>query len=535
MKSKKKRDLSGMPELLLRPHTGALPDESSVQAVIFMGASALSMMVAEISNGEQRVLDVLSQPIALAQDVFSCSRVSRDTMDRAVEILRGYNDLLEEYRLAGEVQVRLLASNILLNIRNMDTLVNRIQIGCGLHLEVMDDGDMTRLLYLNVQALVKAHPEILRKRTVVLHVGPGNTRVLVLDKGRIIHYANYRMGAHRTGVTIGDPEFGAPENEDALIREHIRGIVEQIHYDSEGALEASPAALVLFGPDFRQPVTPLFEQKYVTVDGLKRLAEQIAETPPAQRVARFHEDYASLCSLLPMVNIYLSVAREFSPKTIICPVEEYANAFLRDLMPSRLDNLALEEEVIHFTSLLARRYRVDVGHSEHITRLSMALFDELQELHGLTHRDRLLLKVASILHEIGGYISPKGHHRHSQYIILNSEIFGLSRLDIEVVGLLARYHRHGAPSEKDHSYMELDLANRLRVQKLAALLRVAEAMERAHSRRITAFSIRFNNRRLELLVPDANDLTLENMALRTKGALFTDVFGYDIMLLPARG
>lgn len=220
-----------MPELLLRQHTGALPDESSVQAVIFMGASALSMMVAEISNGEQRVLDVLSQPIALAQDVFSGSVVSRDTMDRAVEILRGYNDLLEEYRLAGEVQVRLLASNILLNIRNMDTLVNRIQIGCGLHLEVMDDGDMTRLLYLNVQALVKAHPEILRKRTVVLHVGPGNTRVLVLDKGRIIHYANYRMGAHRTGVTIGDPEFGAPENEDALIREHIRGIVEQIHYD----------------------------------------------------------------------------------------------------------------------------------------------------------------------------------------------------------------------------------------------------------------------------------------------------------------
>ncbi len=166
--------------------------------------------------------------------------------------------------------------------------------------------------------------------------------------------------------------------------------------------------------------------------------------------------------------------------------------------------------------------------------LSMSLFDQLQSLHGLTRQDRLLLKVAAILHEIGGYVSPKNHHRHSQYLILNSEIFGLSRRDVEIVGLLARYHRHGPPSASDSSYAELDLNNRLRVQKLAALLRVAEAMERAHARRISSFSVRFNNRRLELLVPDVQDLTLENMGLRTKGAMFTDIFGYETVLLPCR-
>jgi exopolyphosphatase/guanosine-5'-triphosphate,3'-diphosphate pyrophosphatase len=143
--------------------------------------------------------------------------------------------------------------------------------------------------------------------------------------------------------------------------------------------------------------------------------------------------------------------------------------------------------------------------------------------------------VAAILHEVGSYINPKKHHHHSQYIILNSEIFGLSRADVEVVGLLARYHRHGAPTIAEPTYALLNQADRLRVQKLAALLRVAEAMERAHSRRIRSFTVRTNARRLEFLVPDVGDLTLENLALRTKGALFSDIFGQDIVLLPSSG
>ena len=99
--------------------------------------------------------------------------------------------------------------------------------------------------------------------------------------------------------------------------------------------------------------------------------------------------------------------------------------------------------------------------------------------------------------------------------------------------MLARYHRHGAPTNRDNSYAELDLPNRLRVQKLAALLRVADAMERAHSHRIAKFTVRYNGRRLELLVPGVHDLTIENLAMAKKADLFTAIFGYDVRLVPA--
>ena len=151
-----------------------------VKAVIFLGADAVCMMVAEQSGTETRVLDVLSQPVELAHDVFNGGCISRDTMDRCVQIAQGYNELLAEYRLAAPVEVRLLATNILLDVRNMDTLVNRLQITCGMQLEVMDDGEMTRLLYMNT----KGEPAGLTK-AFVDYIFSDTGRSIVIENGYI--------------------------------------------------------------------------------------------------------------------------------------------------------------------------------------------------------------------------------------------------------------------------------------------------------------------------------------------------------------
>lgn len=510
-------------------NTEQMQETPQVQAVIFIGASAISMMVAEASGSAVRVLDVLSQPIELGKDVFSGGLVRRETMDRCVTIIQGYNHLLKEYR--GNISVRLLASNVMMGIRYMDMIVNRLLNSCGLRMEVMDDGEMTRLLYLNMKGLMQRHPELGSKRVLVLHVGPGNTRLLLFDKGRITYYASYRMGAHRTGVAIGDASFGGKDYECTLIREHIRGVVEQLRHDAEEAVPDAPDAMVMIGPDFHRIHTPIFREDNVTLPVLTNLVHEIATLSPAQRMDRYGEDYASVGALLPTVITFLSVAQEFCPQSLLFPQEEYAGAFLKNLLPTHKDDFALEQEVIHFSLLLAHRYKVDRTHAQQVRKLAISLFDQLQSLHGLTRHDRLLLKVAAILHEVGTFINPRAHHRHGQYIILNSEIFGLSRKDVEIIGMLARYHRHGAPTVEDHSYAELDQPDRLRMQKLAAMLRVADALERAHAHRIAHFDVRFNNRRLELVVSGVHDFTIENLALRSKADLFTTIFGYDVQLV----
>jgi exopolyphosphatase/guanosine-5'-triphosphate,3'-diphosphate pyrophosphatase len=142
----------------------------------------------------------------------------------------------------------------------------------------------------------------------------------------------------------------------------------------------------------------------------------------------------------------------------------------------------------------------------------------------------MLLEVAAILHEVGTFVSPRAHHKHSEYIILNSEIFGLDRRDITMVALVSRYHRHSGPRVDHPNYRDLDTADRIRVAKLSALLRVADALERTHDQRVHEILVRRDDHRLRLVLPGVTDAAVERLAMASKGDLFEQVFGLEVVI-----
>ena len=101
--------------------------------------------------------------------------------------------------------------------------------------------------------------------------------------------------------------------------------------------------------------------------------------------------------------------------------------------------------VIHSATAIAEKYHVDLDHAANVAEVAVRLFDVLQADHGLSTRHRLLLRVAALLHEVGGFVSSRSHHKHSDYLIANSEIFGLNRDEIALVAQIARYHRRSVP------------------------------------------------------------------------------------------
>ncbi len=508
------------------------PTDLEMQAVIFLSAHSVSMIVtAKQGDGKPRLLDGLAQPIDLAREIFSLNRLSREKMDQCVRIIGEYCHLLEEYKLAGSLDIQLRASNIFYDIDNLDSVINRINIASDLRLQVMDDGEMTRLLYLQARKVLNKNKQLRQKRVLMLHVGPGNTRVMVFEDKRINFYACYRTGASRTAEDIGSGDYILSQDEPMLIRDHLRGVIEQIHYEYKRHFSEAPDVLLILTPEF-QPITGLDCKAQSCVQALfNDLIVEISSLTLNQRVLRYDMNYASVRSFLPTMVFYQLFATQIGAGEVMIYADSSSYSYLRMLLPSTKQNKALAKEVIHFSTLLASRYLINQTHAQHVAYLSGELFDQLESLHKLRSHDKLLLHVASLLHEVGISINAKQHHHHSQYIILNSEHFGLSRVDVEIVALLARFHRHGAPTTQLRLYAEMEEKNRLRVQKLAALLRVANAMERSHSSRIREFSVIMHPRLIELVIPDVHDLNLENHALRTKADLFTDIFGYDITLV----
>ena len=172
---------------------------------------------------------------------------------------------------------------------------------------------------------------------------------------------------------------------------------------------------------------------------------------------------------------------------------------------------------------LARRCQFREDHGTHVARLALSIFDQTRRLHKLAAGDGELLEYAALLHDIGFYISPHRHHRHSAYLILNHAMTGFSRAEVRIIALAARHHRKVEPKRGRGLMRLLSKGDCRRVRYLAAILRIADALDRTHARLVRAVRCSVSARTVEVRIDADGDPELEIWAARRKGDLFEEL------------
>jgi len=504
------------------------PDRpATLHTALHIGASSVSMMVAGLhDDGSFIPVDFLEQPAPLARDIFRNGKVSPSTTERIVSIIKGYQKSLAELGLDPHDVTRAVATNILSEAENHETVMNRIRIACGLKVGTIDDGEMTRLIYLKTRRRLLSLPAMQRHTTLVIHVGPGNTRALLFQDGLITRYTSYRLGTYRTREAV-DGSHAEGSALSRVIREHTSGNLAQLRFDySDVKIEG----MVIIGYEIQSVATSLTRSQACSLKTFRQFTVDAGNLSDVELVKRFQLDYQTAEALLPALEINLAIAETLKLEEIHIPTSDYEQGLLHDLLVSRELTGAFADEVLRSARILADRYQSDPGHGEHVGNLCARFFENLADLHQLTKHDALLLQVSAILHEVGTYVSARAHHKHSEYIILNSEIFGLDRLDVTIVALVSRYHRHSGPKLDHPSYAALSTDDRIRVSKLAAILRVADALERTHAQRVSQLEIRREKGKLHLRLPGLADAAVERLAMASKADLFEQVFGLPVVI-----
>ena len=273
----------------------------------------------------------------------------------------------------------------------------------------------------------------------------------------------------------------------------------------------------------------LYRVKRRKFDQLVASCEQL----PAERIARRYDlSHAEAETLVPALLIYQAMARETSAKELIASHTSIRDGLLLDVARGVTghEDEEFADGVIQSARTICEKYRCDQAHAAHVTSLAIRLFDALHDEHGLGVRDRLLLRVAGMLHEAGVYVSGRAHHKHSYYLISNAEIFGLNAEEVQVVALITRYHRRGTPKATHVEYISLPRERRMVVSKLAAILRVADAMDRGHAQQVRDLHVERGSDELVIHVHGVVDLTLERRAMAKKADLFEDVYGMAVRL-----
>ena len=221
------------------------------------------------------------------------------------------------------------------------------------------------------------------------------------------------------------------------------------------------------------------------------------------------------------------------PYVLVCDTN-LRDGLLYDIAVGGSWTAEFRNQIIRSAISLGRKYDVDETHARNVAELSRRLFDQLSDEHQLDSRHEVILFAAALLHEVGMIINIRSNHKHALYLIRNSELFGLSKGELLCVGLVARYHRRAYPQPSHEGYGTLAQEERVVVAKLAAILRLAIALDDTRSGRIREIECVREGKRLIIHVPGVDDVSLEQIAMRENSGLFRDVFGLPVLLRAGR-
>jgi exopolyphosphatase/guanosine-5'-triphosphate,3'-diphosphate pyrophosphatase len=166
-------------------------------------------------------------------------------------------------------------------------------------------------------------------------------------------------------------------------------------------------------------------------------------------------------------------------------------------------------------------------HAQHVTRLARQLFDQLKGPLHLPAGDGLILEAAALLHEVGYLINYKKHHQHSYHLIMHGNLRGLTPKQRELVANVARYHRRAGPKLKHDNFARLLPAERDTVQRLSAILRLADGLDRTHMQRIREVQCQCQDGHVLLTVTADQKPEVDIWGAQQKGKLFRKVFGVE--------
>jgi len=177
----------------------------------------------------------------------------------------------------------------------------------------------------------------------------------------------------------------------------------------------------------------------------------------------------------------------------------------------------------------ARRYGVDPRHAEPVRAHAVQLFRELKALHQLPAEYESWLAAAAMLRDTGKFINHQGHHRHTQYIVSSSEIYGYTQLQRTMVSALARYLGKSRPQPGDRALRNIPAEEHKHVQRAVVLLRLAVALNQDRASDVLRVTARVYPKRVYLeLQPGRTGAELELWSLRKEAAYFREVFGREL-------
>ena len=441
-----------------------LKNGSEILAAIDVGTNAVRLELARpLPDGSLETLHQERDPVRPGEGVFATGSIPREVADRLLATLRRYAALCRR----DGARVRAVATSAIREARNGPDVVRRVRKEAGLDLEVVSGREEARLICLGV-----LHGRPAKARSLVLDIGGGSTEVAAAVGEEPKTLFSVAVGAVRITETFGTAAKVTPARL-ALVRSFADEAFR------EGLPKRFPHPRVALGSSGTINAVVSFaasRRRNASAREISRAVESLAAMKIDERRRHFEPRRAEI--IVAGAVILDAAVRRLGLESVTSVDTGLRNGILVDLL--RRGTGGPEKPSMDAPRALGRRFGFDERHGAHVGALAARLFDDLAPLHRLPAFARPLLEAAAILHDIGVAVSFHRHHKHTFYLVANADMPGFSDRERLIVATVARYHRRSTPDRDRDDLSHLSNGELTLVRKLAALLRVANALDASH-------------------------------------------------------
>ena len=495
-------------------------------AVIHIGSNGVRLRIAQVKKGEVEELERLDYPLPIGHEVFSTHRISYTTTRAICRVIKGFLQLLDEYKVKN---LRAVAASALRDADNRALVVDQVRVQCGITVEILENSQEKSIIYFKMAEAVRAAVKEVPQTVMYAFVGSGTIGFAFEEKGQIVYSQNIYIGALKlhdmlASVRENTSDFGR------VIEEYLQATLE---FQSMIHLKGRVDRLVISGSSLEK-VAKIAEGRLengvyrVDARNVKNLYEQVKNRPAYQLTLDYKIPESSAELLFSVLAIYLELIGMTGVAEVMLPRKILADGIMEQMMlPMKRKKYKeyVQKNAVSCAWSAAYFYECHEAHTKFVEKMALELFDRLKKLHGLGEQERLMLQLAAILHGCGGMVSARHHLSATYDIVRQLDIYGITRQELVEVARIARYDEYAKPDFADKKNRHDDNERDTVLLKLIAIFRIAGALDVSYRQKIKA--IKVNVKETEVIVTaDAREGTqLEKWAFDQCTDLFKAVFG----------
>jgi exopolyphosphatase / guanosine-5'-triphosphate,3'-diphosphate pyrophosphatase len=507
-------------------------------ALLDIGSNSIHMVLTEIQpDFSYKILDRCKDVPRLGEETFQTGQFSPSAIAKGIEVVRTFTTLA---RNRGFMRIEAVATSAVREAANGGDLIEAIEQETGIRVRVVTGQEEARLIYLGVRYSMDFGDH----NILIVDVGGGSVELVVGNRHNLLHAASLKLGAIRLNDLYLKKD---PSSADALKR--LQKAVEtaltpvlprfkKVGFDELVGTSGMIGNLaeVMHLQKTGRPIPQLNLARF-SIKEVMAAEKLLRETSVKRRSEIPGLDPKRTDLLLPATVVLRILMERLDLDELTISDKAIREGLLFDFIERHREGIQAEQvipnvrrrNVLH----LARSCHYDSVHAHHVAKLCLHLFDQTASLHKMGEREREWLEYAAILHDIGYLINSRQHHKHTYYIIKNSDLAGFTVDEIELIANVARYHRRAIPEDDHRNLKDLDANHRETLTVLGGILRLADALDRSHFGVIQSICCTASPEALEITLTATDDAALELWAARDRKELLAQGLNRAIRLTKA--